>query len=155
MTCANCRKTEYLTRDYCRCGHYLGGQLEDEYIAWEQQLYSAHCSLSERTESKLRPFRYIVLLGLPFLVVPLAQMAFLAERVSVATLFWMAPALVIFGVFAIIERFLTRPLQRSAMFIENHTFADFFDQKHQIKSAMDAGSDDKWTVTTNSHTTEI
>jgi hypothetical protein len=57
MICADCDQVEYLTREYCRCGHYLGGQLQDEYLAWEQEIHASHTDLAEAVKQKLKPLR--------------------------------------------------------------------------------------------------
>ena len=63
IRCASCRQMEYLSRDYCRCGHYLRGQLEDEFLTWVDQVAEDHDQLAESVEIKLRKLRYLNLLG--------------------------------------------------------------------------------------------
>lgn len=90
IRCASCAQMEYLTRDYCRCGHFLRGQLEDEFLAWENQVAEDHDRLAETVEIKLRKLRYFNLLGLPFVIVPLLFLAFFSEGLSLTPMVWMA-----------------------------------------------------------------
>ena len=78
VRCAACEQMEYLSRDYCRCGHYLRGQLEDEFLAWERQITEEHERLAESVELQLKKVRYQYLISLPFVVVPLIYMVYVS-----------------------------------------------------------------------------
>lgn len=68
--CAGCGHIEYITREYCRCGHYLAGQIEDEFLAWEQDLAAKHERLAEEAEQRMKPVRWAALIAFPFLLWP-------------------------------------------------------------------------------------
>jgi hypothetical protein len=109
--CAVCDEIEYLTRDYCRCGHYLRGQLEDEYIVWENGVHLPHAKLAEEVELKLKPLRFFFCLATVFFAVPTLQMNFLSNSMTFRTFLWVLPGVVIGGAVALVEGFLSRPLK--------------------------------------------
>lgn len=129
LVCAACAEVEYLTREYCRCGHYLRGQLEDEYCAWEDQVRSEHVELSDAIALKIRPLRYLFAVGLPFLVGPMLYVNFWADSFTLYPLLWMAPGFLIGGIVALAEKFLMRPLEASIHFLHTYTFDTFIDQR--------------------------
>ncbi|MBM2320510.1 MULTISPECIES: hypothetical protein [Marivita] len=129
LVCASCGEAEYLTRDYCRCGHYLRGQLEDEYLAWENQVYDDHNKLADAIALKIKPLRYLFAIGLPFLVGPMLYLNFWADSFTLYPLLWMAPGILISGIVALTEKVLTRPLEASAHFLNTYSIETFIDQR--------------------------
>lgn len=129
LTCAACGQAEYLTRDYCRCGHYLRGQLEDEFFEWSARVQTDHDYLAKITAKRLRPLRYIFLSSLPFLVVPLLHLAFWSEGLTIQPFFWMMVGLALAGTVALIEMFLQKPLEASFRFLSTYTFETYIEQR--------------------------
>ena len=129
MTCADCGQIEYLTREYCRCGHYLGGQLQDEYLAWEQQILAEHEELSKKSELTLRPLRLSYFLAIPFMLVPAVNVIFWSEGFVLATLLWWMPVALIAGAGVFAENYILRPLKKSAWFVDNYTIDNFIAQR--------------------------
>lgn len=125
LKCASCGELEYLNREYCRCDHYLRGQLEDEYLAKEQQLLAGHRELSELIAKKLEPLRYLLALSIVFMLIPLLQLTFWVDDFSLKPLIWFVPALLIGGFACLAENYFTRPLTTSTQYVENYTF-EFF-----------------------------
>jgi hypothetical protein len=129
LVCAACGEAEYLTREYCRCGHYLRGQLQDEYSAWENQVHSEHSELADAIALKIKPLRYLFAVGLPFLVGPMLYLNFWVDNFTLYPLLWMAPGILIGGIVALTERFLMRPLEASAHFLNTYSIETFIDQR--------------------------
>lgn len=129
MHCTACGKVEYLSRDYCRCGHYLRGQLEDEYLVWERQIHADYKELSELIEARLKPLRYLILLIIVFMLIPTLQMTLWPDSFSLKTLIWILPALLIGSIVVLAEKILSRPLLDSAWYVENYTFEFFLDDR--------------------------
>ncbi|SNT34904.1 hypothetical protein SAMN04488078_11077 [Antarctobacter heliothermus] len=129
MVCASCGEAEYLPREYCRCGHYLRGQLEDEYCAWEEQIHSNHLELADVIALKIKPLRYLFAVSLPFLVGPMLFLNFWADSFTLYPLLWMAPGILIGGIVALAENILTRPLEASAHFLNTYSIETFIDQR--------------------------
>lgn len=136
MHCTACGKIEYLSRDYCRCGHYLRGQLEDEYLVWERQIHADYKELSELIEVRLKPLRYLFVLSIVFMLIPILQMTLWPDGFSLKILIWILPALLIGGILVLAEKNLNRPLLDSAWYVENYTFEFFLDDRrpHPEKS---------------------
>ena len=129
ICCAGCGQIEYLSREYCRCGHFLRGQLEDEYLARERDLHANHAALAETFERKMKPLRHLQLAAIPFLLVPVMQFLFWPDSLAVSSMAWFAPAVVIAGSVAIIETILKRPLRSSASILGNYTFETFLEDR--------------------------
>jgi hypothetical protein len=127
--CAACGQIEYLSREYCRCGHFLRGQLEDEYLVWECDLYANHAALAETFERKMMPVRRLLLAAIPFLIVPVLQFLFWPDSLAVASMAWFAPAVVIAGAAAVIDTIQKRPVTHSALILENYTFETFLEDR--------------------------
>jgi len=129
LVCAACGEAEYLTREHCRCGHYLRGQLEDEYCAWKNQVHIKHSKLADAIALKIKPLRYLFAVGLPFLVGPMLYLSFWADSFTLYPLLWMVPGALIGGIVALAERYLTRPLEASAHFLNTYSIETFIDQR--------------------------
>lgn len=129
MVCATCGEAEYLTREYCRCGHYLRGQLEDEYCAWENQVHREHSELAVAIALKIKPLRYLFAVGLPFLVGPMLYLNFWADSFTLYPLLWMTPGIFIGGIAALTERYLTRPLEASDLFLNTCSIETYIDHR--------------------------
>lgn len=129
MICASCGQAEYIARDYCRCGHYLRGQLEDEFLAWEEQIQADHAQLADVTAEKLKPLRFIFLASSPIIAVPMLYLAFWAEGISVHPILWMMAGIALLGAAAVIERVLQRPVETSMQFLDTYTFESFVEDR--------------------------
>ena len=129
IRCASCGQMEYLTRDYCRCGHYLRGQLEDEFLVWVDQVAEDHDRLAETAEIKLRKLRYFSLLGLPLVIVPLLFLTFFSEGFSLTPMVWMAVGIAVMGVCSGLEQRLQKPVEASQRFLSTYTLETFLEQR--------------------------
>lgn len=129
ICCAACGQIEYLSREYCRCGHFLRGQLEDEYLAWERDLHAIHAGLAETFERKMKPLRRLYLVAIPFLLVPALQVLFWPDSIGVSSMAWFAPAVVIAGAASALEAILGRPLASSASILGSYTFEAFLEDR--------------------------
>lgn len=129
MFCADCDQVEYLTREYCRCGHYLAGQLQDEYLIWERNIHAEHLELSAEVERKLRPLRVYYLLAIPFMLAPALSVVFWSDSFALSTLLWWMPVMLIAGAGMFAEKYIVRPLKESASLVENYTFDTFLGQR--------------------------
>ena len=129
IRCASCGQMEYLTRDHCRCGHYLRGQLEDEFLAWEYQIAKEHELLAETLELKLRKIRCLNLLSLPFVVLPLLFLTFFSEGFSLTAMAWMAVGMSVMGICAGLEQRLRKPVQTSQRLLDTYTHETFLEQR--------------------------
>lgn len=136
IRCASCRQAEYLTRDYCRCGHYLRGQLEDEFLAWEGQIAEKHEQLAGTVERQLRTLRYLSLLGLPFLVIPLLVLASSTEGLSLSPISWMAVGVAILAVCAHIERHLQKPVEESQHLLNSCSLETYLEERVLLQSEL-------------------
>ena len=129
ITCARCGQAEYLTRDYCRCGHYLRGQLEDEFFAWEAEVHAKHEKLANETSKKLKPLRVVVLASLPFLVGPMLHLAFWSDGFSIHIALWLIVGFALLGAAAMAELVLWRPVEASRQFLRSFTFETFVEDR--------------------------
>lgn len=137
ISCASCGQAEYLTRDYCRCGHYLRGQLEDEFLAWEVRIAEEHEQLAETISPKLRRLRYLNLLSTPFMVLPLIYLAFVPQGLSLFPMVWMAVGVAIMGACALAEQHLQKPIEASQCFLDTYTFETFLEQRILPRKVID------------------
>ncbi|MEJ6395795.1 hypothetical protein V8J82_21225 [Gymnodinialimonas sp. 2305UL16-5] len=129
IRCASCGQMEYLTRDHCRCGHFLRGQLEDEFLACADRIADRHDELLRSLMPKLKKLRYLNLLGLPFVVAPFIKLAFIAEGVSMGALLLIALGFALLGLVAFVERRMLRPAAESQISLENFSFEEFLEQR--------------------------
>lgn len=125
IRCAACGQVEYITREYCRCGHYLGGQIEDEYFAYERGLVEAHERLSTEAERKLKPLRLATLAGLPFIVWPFLHAFLYGATGSLTIWLWMLPGVAIYGLFGLIQAKINAKRNASAQELQAATFEQF------------------------------
>ncbi|WP_425090760.1 hypothetical protein [Tropicimonas sp. S265A] len=137
IRCAACEQAEYLTRDHCRCGHYLRGQLEDEFLAREGEIAVEHQRLAETVALRVKKLRYLNLLGLPFVVIPLLFLTFFSEGLSLTPLVWMAVGIAVMGVCAGLEQRLQKPLQASQQFLDTYTLETFLEQRVLPRKVID------------------
>lgn len=124
ICCAACGQTEYLSRAYCRCGHYLHGQIEDEYLAWERDLRRMHEIIAHDTDRKLKPLRWLPLVAMPFILGPLLTALF-STTPSLTTFLWWLPGIAIVGGAALADKFIARHKADSAAFLEKADFETF------------------------------
>jgi len=127
IRCASCGQAEYLTRDYCRCGHYLRGQLEDEFLAWEDCLKRASEDIAETTEQKLKALRLTSLVSMPFIVAPLLYFVFSGSEFTIYAIASITIGLMILGVMAITEVHICKPLRASNALLESCTWQRFLE----------------------------
>ena len=132
ICCAACGQIEYLSREYCRCGHFLRGQLEDEYLAWERDLHTNDAALTETFERKMKPLRRLYLAAIPFLLVPVLQFLLWPDSLDVSSMAWFAPAVVLAGAAAALEAILGRPRASSASTLASYTFETFLEDRAAI-----------------------
>jgi|GEM_PF-3514539 len=134
IRCAACGQVEYITREYCRCDHYLVGQIEDEYFAYERGLVEAHEHLSTEAERKLKPLRLATLAGLPFIVWPFLH-AFLYGATGSPTIWlWMLPGIAVYGLFGIIQVKINAKRNASAQTLQAATFEQFLIDRASVTS---------------------
>lgn len=124
ICCAGCGQTEYLSCAYCRCGHYLHGQIEDEYLAWERDLRGMHEIIARDADRKLKPLRWLVLVAMPFVVGPMLYALF-STTPSLTTFLWWLLGFAIVGGAALADKFIARHKAESAAFLENADFETF------------------------------
>jgi len=130
IECASCGQAEYLTRDYCRCGHYLRGQLEDEFLVWEIEVRADHERLAEHTQRKLKPLRLLCLASLPFIIMPLIYLAFWPEVSLIYPSVAMLVGFVLLGSVALAESVFMKPVKASIDFLRTYTFESFVEDRY-------------------------
>ncbi len=123
--CAACGQIEYITRDYCRCGHYLSGQIIDEYLAWERDLATTKDQLALEAEEKLKPFRWIIASAIPFAIWPIIQFLVNGREMPPTTWLWIFPGMLIFTLYLLIEYTITAKREASANAVESATYEQF------------------------------
>ncbi len=129
IKCASCGQAEYLTRSYCRCGHYLRGQLEDEFLAWETEIRADHERLAEHTQRKLKPLRLLYLASLPCIVFPMIYLALSLETSLIYPSIAMLVGFVFLGSVALAESVLMKPVKASSDFLRTYTFESFVEDR--------------------------
>lgn len=130
--CTGCGHVEYITYEFCRCGHCLAGQIEDEYPAWEQGLAATHERLSTEANRKLKPLRIIALAALPFIIWPLLYPLLFDDIGSLTAWFWMPLGVAIFGLFGVIQAIVTFELNDSAQALATATFEQFLTERIRV-----------------------
>ncbi|MFC3613223.1 hypothetical protein ACFORG_05570 [Lutimaribacter marinistellae] len=103
--------------------------MEDEFLVWKSEIEKEHQRLANTVELKLRKLRYLMLLGLPFVVLPLLFVAFFSEGFSLTPLVWMAIGIAIMGVCAELEQRFLRPVGLSQHFLATCTMETFLEQR--------------------------
>ncbi|MCL1629095.1 hypothetical protein M3N55_10165 [Roseibaca sp. V10] len=134
IRCAACGRVEYITREHCRCGHYLVGQIEDEYFAYERGLADAHERLSTAAERKLKPLRLATLAGLPFMVWPLLYAFLYGSTASLTIWLWTLPGIAIYGLFGVIQAKINAKRNASAKTLQAATFEQFLIDRAPVTS---------------------
>lgn len=137
ISCASCKQAEYLTRDFCRCGHYLRGQLEDEFIAWENRIAEEHEQLAETIAHRLGRLRYLNLLSMPFMVWPLIYLAFSSQGLSLFPMAWMAVGVAIMGACACVEKHLQKPIEDSQHLLNSCSLETYLEERILLQSELD------------------
>lgn len=132
--CAACGQVEYITREYCRCGHYLAGQVMDEYLAWEHDLAKIHDRLAVEAKEKMKPVRWATVAAMPFLIWPLIQSLLNSGQLPLVAWLWFVPGIVILGLCALTEKVVTRKRNASAYVVENATFEQFLAERIPLPS---------------------
>ena len=131
IRCADCGQIEYISRDYCRCGHYLAGQVMDEFLAWEHDLVETHDRLAAETEEKLKLVRWASLAALPFFVWIFFQALLGGGQNPTTTYPWILPGMAILGLCALIEKFISVKRDASACAVETASFEQFLTERSQ------------------------
>ncbi len=129
IRCACCGQAEYLTRTYCRCGHYLLGQLEDEFLEWEHSLQRTHEDIAKTTQQKLKALRLASLASMPFIVAPLLHFVFTGSGITIYAMISMTIGMVILGVMAMTEAHISKPLRASYTVLESCTWESFLESR--------------------------
>ncbi|KNG93402.1 hypothetical protein [Pseudaestuariivita atlantica] len=130
--CVGCGQIEYITREYCRCGHYLAGQIEDEYLAWEQNLAETHERLVEEAEQRMKPVRWAASISFPFLLWPPLQLLLYGEGMPFSTWLWIIPGAAILGLFAVAEKLISAKRDASALEVQTASFEGFLNERLQM-----------------------
>lgn len=131
IRCADCGQVEYISRDYCRCGHYLAGQIMDEYLAWERDLAGTHDLLVAETDEKLKPVRWASVTAMPFFLWLLLLALLGNGQIPLSTWAWILPGLAILGLCALVEKVITRKRDASAYAVETASFEQFLTERPQ------------------------
>src|SRR6056297_2338398 len=134
IRCADCGQVEYISRDYCRCEHYLAGQVMDEFLAWERGLVETHDRLAAAAEEKMKPVRWVGASGMLFIVWPLLHSVFSDGNTPVAIWLWLIPGFAIMGICALIETWITAARDASAHAVETATFEQFLSERVPVPS---------------------
>ena len=129
ISCASCERAEYLTRDYCRCGHYIRGQLEDEFLAWADGLEVHHNNLAEVAMSKVKTVRLLFPLSLPLLLWPLLSLAYGGGAPSLYSIFSLSIGFSLLAIAATIESIILNPLNESKRAASQVTFQTFMEER--------------------------
>lgn len=127
ITCAACKQVECLTRDYCRCGHYLRGQLEGEFLAWFSRLAEEHRQLEKSFEMRSRALAWVYVAALPLVAAPLIHVALASSAMSLLHACCIAAGLGIMGLGAVIESKFRKPIELSLDRLNTSNFEDFLE----------------------------
>ncbi|WCE67019.1 hypothetical protein PL335_01285 [Sulfitobacter faviae] len=127
IKCNDCGQAEYLTRTHCRCGHYLLGQLEDEFLEWVEDLQRAHEEMAKTTEKKLKALRRAALVSMPFVVAPMLHFVLTESTITIYAMISIAIGMMILGVMAVSEAHICRPLRANSTFLETCTWESFLE----------------------------
>ncbi|WP_224815674.1 hypothetical protein [Hasllibacter sp. MH4015] len=111
--------------------------MEDEFLAWETQVVEEHERKAKTVALSVRKLRYLNLLGLPFVVLPLLFLAFFSESPSFTPMVWMAVGIAVMGVCAGLEQRLQKPLQASQRFLDTYTLETFLEQRVLPRNVID------------------
>ncbi len=120
--CCVCDQLEYLSREYCRCGHYLRGQIEDEYLNWENNLADQHRKSAVIAERKLKPFRISSAILLLTALSPTAYSVFKHGSASFWSFSWLLLGLAIVGIFSLFEKSITSERDNAAEMLNMASF---------------------------------
>ncbi len=134
IRCADCGQVEYISRDYCRCGHYLAGQVMDEFLTWERGLVETRDRLAAAADEKMKPVRWAGACGIPFIVWPLLHSVFSDGSTPLAIWLWLIPGFAILGLCALIETWITAARDASAHAVETATFEQFLSERVPVPS---------------------
>jgi len=125
IKCASCGQMEYLSRDYCRCGHYLRGQLEDEFLLWQRELSNEHTQLTRFVDKRLKRLRYLFILSAPFLTLPMLYVAISSSGLSLPLFISLLFGILLAGIAARLESCIVRSVEASKRNLNSSTFDDF------------------------------
>ncbi len=134
IRCADCGQVEYITRDYCRCGHYLAGQVMDEFLAWEHELIESHNRLAAEAEEKMKPVRRVGVIALLFFIWPLYQGVLTGGQMPLTTWFWFLPGLVTISACALLEKTVTAKRDTKAQLIEAASIEQYLNERTSVPS---------------------
>lgn len=134
IRCADCGKVEYITREHCRCGHYLAGQLLDEFLTWERELIETRDRLAAIAEAKVKSWRWVGLCAAPFIVWPSLSFLVSGGTAPLSTYLWLIPGLAIMGLYALVETWITSKRDKSARAVDMATFEQFLIDRASVTS---------------------
>lgn len=132
IRCADCGQIEYISRDYCRCDHYLAGQVMDEFLAWERDLVETRDTLAAEAEERLKPVRWVGASAMIFVAWPLFHSVFNDGNTPLSIWLWLLPGFMILGLSALIENFLTAKRDASAHAVETASFEQFLTDRNAV-----------------------
>jgi len=127
ISCASCGQAEYLTRDYCRCGHYLRGQLEDEFLVWLARMTEEHSQTEKTFQKKSKALIFVYAVSLPFIAAPLVHVALASSVLSLLHSYCIAAGLGLMGVGATIESHFRKPVELSLDRLFSSNFETFLE----------------------------
>lgn len=129
IECASCGQAEYLTRDFCRCGHYLHGQLEDEFLSWVGDVKERQNHLFTVAMSKVEKVRLLFPLSSPLIVLPLLNFAFGGVEQIFYSMVCLTFGVLLIAVAALLEVVILSPVRQSQIAMFQSTFQTFLEER--------------------------
>ncbi len=140
IRCVSCGKAEYISREYCRCGHYLNGQLEDEYLSWLHSKETAVEKLTLETEKTNKQARWLFCLAISLLLVPLVAIAFFPSGNSLLGLSSFLVALLVAGTACAVENTTKKKIRRSNVELLNSDMTEYLLVRSSLAAESERGS---------------
>ncbi len=137
--CEACGGIEYLSREFCRCGHYLRGQLEDEYLSWVRRLEHEVEEISTDYLQKQKKLKKGLMLTILLLTPPIAVQVTSPDLLGLFAYLWILAGLVVVCILAFIEARLARPTNDASEFLQNSSLQVYLEHRNLIlNSSPDA-----------------